>query len=162
MTPWASLVLAVPLLVAHSIATQAKADFSGSWTMVAARSESPLQTPPVSSLSFKIKQTDTILDVETTRNGATSSQSYPIEKAPNPTAGTIGAGTVRAYWEGSRLVSERAGTVQGQTVSIKEIRALNADGTEMIVETLVVVQHGYAMRGAKNYGSAKDVFVRAP
>ena len=32
----------------------------------------------------------------------------------------------------------------------------------MTVETMVIVQHGYSMPGAKNYGTSKDVFTRAP
>jgi hypothetical protein len=31
----------------------------------------------------------------------------------------------------------------------------------MTVETLVVVQHGYTIRGAQNFGAAKDVYRRA-
>ena len=52
----------------------------------------------------------------------------------------------------------RAGNVQGQTVSIKETYELNADASELIVETTVEIQHGYTMKGAKNYASSKDVF----
>jgi len=32
----------------------------------------------------------------------------------------------------------------------------------MTVERLVIVQHGYSLRGAKNYASVKDVFSRVP
>jgi hypothetical protein len=31
----------------------------------------------------------------------------------------------------------------------------------MIVERLVIVQHGYTQRGAQNYSTVKDVFTRA-
>lgn len=160
MTSLLPAVVAIALLLPHAITAQTKADFSGSWTMVPARSESPLQTPPVTSLAFHITQTDTALTVETFRNGEKTVVSYPIEALTNPTAGTIGTGTARAYWDGMKFVTERAGTVQGQTVSIKESRSLNADRTEMTVETLVVVQHGYSLKDTRNYGAAKDVFTR--
>ena len=55
-------------------------------------------------------------------------------------------------------MTEQAGEVQGQTVSTRQVFGLNDEGTEMTVETLVVVQHGYTLRGAKNYGTKTDVF----
>ena len=79
---------------------------------------------------------------------------------PDSAAGTVGAGTTRAYWDGRRLVAWRAGNVQGQTVSIKETFELNADASELIVETTVEIQHGYTMKGAKNYASSRDVFTK--
>ena len=39
---------------------------------------------------------------------------------------------------------------------------MNATGTEMVVETMVAVQHGYTMRGARTYALVKDVYIRAP
>ena len=48
--------------------------------------------------------------------------------------------------------------MQGQTVSVRESRTLDATGTEMTVQTLLIVQHGYSFRGARNYGAAKDVY----
>ena len=48
----------------------------------------------------------------------------------------------------------------GQTVTTKETRQLSADGSEMLVETMLIVQHGYPLRGTPNYGAGKDVFVR--
>jgi hypothetical protein len=32
----------------------------------------------------------------------------------------------------------------------------------MSVDTLLVVEHGYSQRGARNYGSGKDVYRRQP
>ena len=51
--------------------------------------------------------------------------------------------------------------MQGQTVSVRETRTLNASGDEMTVQTLLVVQHGYSFKGARNYGASKDVYRRA-
>jgi hypothetical protein len=43
---------------------------------------------------------------------------------------------------------------------VKETRVLAPTGREMTVETIVIVQHGYSMPGAKNYGTSKDVFTK--
>ena len=43
-------------------------------------------------------------------------------------------------------------------MTTKESRRLN--GGEMVVETVLVVQHGYTLKGTQNYGSGKDVFTR--
>ncbi len=45
-------------------------------------------------------------------------------------------------------------------MSVRETRTLDESRAEMTVETLLVVQHGYSFRGARNYGASKDVFRR--
>ena len=159
----ASLV-AVVMLLPVALLSQAPVNLGGTWTMVPDRSDSPQQSPPVNALTFIIEQTATELNVQTTRDGLTSTRKYDIGAAANTSARTttVDAGSARAYWDGPRLATEHAGTVQGQTVSIKQIFGLNGDGSEMTVETLVVVQHGYTLRGAKNYASKTDVFVKTP
>lgn len=162
MTLTLRAVLAAVLLQPALVHTQPKTDFTGSWTMVAARSQSPLQTPPITSQTHNITQTDASLTVETIRDDRRATVTFTIETEPKPTAGSMGAGAARAYWDGAKLVTERAGTVQGQTVTIKVVRELSADGQEMTVQSLVAVQHGYTLRGARNYGTAIDVFTRVP
>ena len=66
----------------------------------------------------------------------------------------------RAYWDGQRLVLERGGTISGQTVSMKQSLTFDPDRKELILERLVIVQHGYTLRGTKNYATVKDVFAR--
>ena len=156
-----SLVAAVMLLPAAHL-SQPAVNFAGTWTMVPDRSESPQQSPPVNALTFVIEQTATELNVQTTRDGRTSTRTYAVAASANAPARTTSgdAGRARAYWDGPRLVTEQAGEVQGQTVSTRQIFGLNGEGTEMTVETLVVVQHGYTLRGAKNYGTKTDVFVK--
>ncbi len=139
---------------------QGRTNLTGTWTMVAERSESPEQTPPINSIVLDINQSDAALNVTANRDGRTSATSYPIDNAPTPAAGTVGAGTTRAYWDGRRMVAWRAGNVQGQTVSIKEAFELNAESSELIVETTIEIQHGYTMKGAKNYASSRDVFTK--
>jgi hypothetical protein len=162
MSPFLPAVLSIVTLFQPATQPPAATQLVGTWTMVPERSESPDQTPPVTSLTFNITQTGDTLNVEAIRNGNKSLTSYRIEAKPNPTPGTTGTGpnSARAYWEGDRLVTEHAGNVQGETVSIKEVFGVNADGSEMTVETQVIVQHGYTLRGARNYASKKEVFTK--
>lgn len=155
----------VLILVAATLVSQSpvdRANFSGSWKMIASRSDSPGQTPPVTEMTFVIDQgADHIrLDI-TTPDSKPVSVSYPIIPTPKLPADPVAGDERRAYWDGAgRLIVERGGTISGQTVSARQALSLNADGTEMTVERLVIVQHGYTLKGAKNYASAKDVFAR--
>lgn len=138
-----------------------RANFTGSWKMVAARSESPNQTPPVTDMTFVIEQAANEIRLDmTTGASKTVSVVYPIVAAPKAPADPLSGDERRAYWDGARLVVERGGTISGQTVSSRQALTLNADGSEMTVERLVIVQHGYTLRGAKNYAAVKDVFAR--
>ena len=153
----------VLVLVAAVLTTQPgveRANFTGSWKMVAARSESPNQTPPVTDMTFVIEQVaDQIrLDISSGTDKAVSVV-YPMVAAPKAPAEPLSGNERRASWDGARLVVERGGTISGQTVSSRQTLALNADES-MTVERLVIVQHGYTLRGAKNYASVKDVFIR--
>jgi hypothetical protein len=153
--------LAVVLAFAQVTQTPARPDFSGTWTLDRARSQSP------EAITLEITQSDAEVRIESIRNGVSSPRVYPIEIEIKPAAGGGRAGTVavtsarpRAFWDGVKLITEGTSTIQGQTVSIKETLSLNAAGTEMIVESLVIVQHGYSFGGTRNYGSAKDVYTR--
>jgi hypothetical protein len=157
MTSLLPAALAI-VLIAQPM-TAAKPDFSGTWTMDRERSESALQEQPIGRVTIAITQTGPNLTIQTTRDGKPEVATYTIEELPNG-PGVMGAGTRRAYWEGLKLVTEGAGNVQGQTVSVREARTLNASRTEMTVESTVTVQHGYTFRGAKNYATAKDIYTR--
>lgn len=149
---FASLAMAATL--SQAVAPQ-KPDFSGTWTMDGSRSESP------GGVVLDIRHTPTEISIETTRAGTTSKRTYPLEPSPQAAKETITAGHSHSYWNGTELVTEASGEIQGQTVSFKQTHALNPAGTEMTVNSLVIVQHGYSLEGGKNYGTAKDVYVRA-
>ena len=150
-------------LLVYSLLSQAPLpDFSGEWKMVAARSGSPLQTPPVTEMTFVIKQGPDEISIEsTTGDDNPIGAVYVIGPAPKPPAEPMAAGMKRAYWDGSHLVVERGGTISGQTVSLKQQFTIDPARGELIVERLVIVQHGYTQRGAQNYSTVKDVFARA-
>lgn len=154
------IVLSAALFV-QSASTGHPTDFTGSWKMVPARSESPQQTPPVTEMTFVIEQAANQIRLDITSGTAKPmSVVYPLVPTPKPPAPPPAGDERRAYWEGNRLVMERGGTISGQTVSSRQALTLSPDRSEMTVERLVIVQHGYTLRGAKNYASVKDVFVR--
>jgi hypothetical protein len=96
--------------------------------------------------------------IETTRTRGSSVVTYKLDGSEIKIPG----GTAKTHWDGSMLVTEAVRDVQGQTVTTKETRRLSADGKEMLVETMLVVQHGYSLRGTPNYGAGNDTFVRTP
>lgn len=155
-----SLPLAVVTAVAVTIAvveSQSHPDFTGTWTMDRERSESMHQADEFEPPTLVITQGAADLTIETRRRLSTGRTVYTIGDAGTP-AGAVPPAGPRAFWEGAALVTEAARTVQGQTVSVRESRTLDATGTEMTVQTLLIVQHGYSFRGARNYGAAKDVY----
>src|SRR5262245_5329 len=96
----------------------AQPDFSGHWRIVPERSGSPTQSQPSTEMTFVIEQTADRIRLDMT-SGAdpTISATYVVGAAPKPPAEPLGAGQQRAYWDGSRLIVERGGTISGQTVS---------------------------------------------
>ena len=155
-----SLPLAVVTAVAVTIAvveSQSHPDLTGTWTMDRERSESMHQADEFEPPTLVITQGAADLTIETRRRLSTGRTVYTIGDAGTP-AGAVPPAGPRAFWEGAALVTEAARTVQGQTVSVRESRTLDATGSEMTVQTLLIVQHGYSFRGARNYGAAKDVY----
>jgi hypothetical protein len=164
------------------VAAQTRPDFSGTWRMDPSRSETAMQAEPIKSMTVVIRQTATDITIETTTERGTSSETYSFnpsagsaadktrsvpEKIANATdkTGTVadktgGATEKTARWQGDALVTDVVRDVRGQSVTAQQSRRLSASGNEMIVESIVEVQHGYTLSGAKNYGSGKDVFIR--
>jgi hypothetical protein len=153
-------LIAILLLPAAPHA-QRTLDFSGTWAMDLARSESSQQGASVKPVTFVITQMPTQVRIETTRGERLEDVLYPLGRARAAAAAPSGAAHPEAYWEGDKLVTETQRPVNGYTVTVKESRTLGPGGGEMTVETTVIVQHGYSMPGAKNYGTSKDVFTRA-
>ena len=148
----ASLTLAMGLWQAIPAS---RPDFSGSWAMDPSRSQSSEST------SLTITQSATAITIETQTGGKTTTRTFAFEASKHPASETISAGHKHASWDGTILVSEDVGEISGQTVSYRQLRYLNGPGTEMTVESVTIVQHGYSMQGGKNYKTTKDVYVRA-
>ena len=151
-------VLVVVLSFPPAMIAQAPPDFSGAWTMDPARSESTRQGEPVKPVSVLIAQNAGEVRIETTRGDQKETILYPIGQSHPATNGPDAILQPEAYWESDKLVTQTQRQVQGYAVTVKEVRTLVAGGTEMIMETTVIVQHGYTMPGVKNYGTARDVF----
>jgi len=141
--------------------SKASTDFNGTWKMIPDRSGSPTQTPPVNDMTLKVATTSDDVRVEwlsgTDRPEAVS---YPLTAMPKQPSEPLGADAKRAYWDGNRLVLERGGTINGQTVSMKQSLTLDPEHNELVLERLVIVQHGYTLKGTPNYATVKDVFQR--
>jgi hypothetical protein len=163
------------LLCPCVLAAQTRPDFSGTWRMDASRSESAMQAEPVKSMTVVITQTASDITIETTTERGKSLETYSFsasmgsatDKTRSATEKTgsvadkTGGGTEKtARWQGDTLVTDVVRDVRGQSVTAQQSRRLTASGNEMIVESIVEVQHGYTLSGAKNYGSGKDVFLR--
>jgi hypothetical protein len=160
VTIWLPVSLASALLLQAAAPTSgSRPTFSGTWKLDAARSESAASSESAEPLIVEITQTDQELTVATTqgeRHNRTVHGFVASPAAPFSIDGTAG----RAYWDGLALVTEGTRLVQGQTVATRETRRLNADQSEMTVDVVVIVQHGYSVRGAKNYGVGRDVYTR--
>ena len=155
-------VLTGALAAASLLHAQARPDFSGTWTMDLARSESTRQGEPIKPpVTVIIAQTAADVRVETTRGDQKETVVYPLGDSRRAAAAAIGSSfQPEAFWDGDKLVTQTQRQVQGYAVTVKEVRSLASDGREMIMETAVIVQHGYTMPGVKNYGTARDVFTR--
>jgi len=154
--------LLAALVLPPLVTAQAKPDFSGTWVMDASRSASPVQNEPVKSITVVITNLPTEIKIETTRDGRLQTVAYKPGSPDTISGGSGRTGLLAAiwYWQGEALVTETLSDVNGMTVRTKAIHALQAGGSELTIESLVVVEHGYTLRGGKNYGSAKDVFRR--
>ena len=160
MTIWLLVSLASGLLLQAAAApTDSRPSFSGTWRLDAGRSESAASNDSAEPVLVEIIQTDRELTVVTTQ-GARHNRVVHTFVASPAAPFSIDGSTGRAYWEGVALVTEGTRLVQGQTVATRETRRLNRDLSEMTVEVMVIVQHGYEFRGAKNYGTGKDVYTR--
>jgi len=154
-----SFVFALILLAAGQ---QSTTDFTGTWTMVPDRSGSPQQSEPVTRMTFVIAQAADQIRIESTSNNDKPiTASYPFAAVPKQPSEPMSANQSRAYWQGGKLVVERGGTINGQTVSARQLLSLSPDQSELTVERTVIVQHGYTLKGTPNYATVTDVFVRA-
>jgi poly(3-hydroxybutyrate) depolymerase len=152
------LVLASALSFGLVIAahTQAKPDFSGTWQMDPARSDSAAQSEPIGPVTLVITQSTKDVRVDTTTNKGTTTRLYQVVAVDKPQAADVAT----ARWRGETLIFDAVREVRGQSVTMQQVLRLSADSNEVVVESVVNVQHGYTQLNAKTYGAGKDVFVR--
>jgi hypothetical protein len=141
----------VPVLPAPA----AKADFSGVWLLDSYRSATLLAGGRIDRGPLVVTNTGETFTV----TPATAGQS-PVAYAVVTSAAQRQAGGA-AYWEGPALITEVEGLVNGKSVVVKQSRTLSDDGAEMIVDTILAIQHGYAPGEPLPKSTARDIYVRA-
>jgi hypothetical protein len=156
----APAVLFILSLATTTAAAQDRPDFSGTWTMDPSQSALAVQNEPVRSRTLVINQTATELTIETLQEGKRDTVRYQ-PGGPGSMSSSGGRPSILAsvwYWDGQKLVTETVRNVSDATVRTREVHTLDAAGGEMIVETLLVVEHGYTIKGGQNYANGKDVY----
>jgi hypothetical protein len=156
----APAVLFVLSSLATTAAAQSHPDFSGTWTMDPSQSALAVQNEPVRSRTLVINQSATELTIETRQEDKTDTVRYQ-PGGPGAMSSSGGRTSILAsvwYWDGRKLVTETVRNVSEATVRTREVHTLDASGEEMTIETLLVVEHGYTIRGGQNYANGKDVY----
>ena len=168
MARMAIALFTMALLSLAAAGAQSTTDFSGTWKMDAARSESAHQAVPIGPVTLVIKQTATELSIETRRSDTDKSEirseilTYKLDGSDSTVAGRDGTPIKsQAHWEGTKLVTGTTRNIDGSTVTTTYVHSLDPKGTELTVHKTLTVQHGYQFDGAKNSGTGTDVFVRA-
>lgn len=150
-------VLLASCLVLSPLLAQDRPNLTGTWTLDPNRSESLASgAPPPATLVIQHGANE--LTIEAVRGSARDLTIYFFERMPPSPADNAKVG--KWSWDGSRLVTDRITAIQGQTVTARQVYSLASSGAELNVETIVEVQHGYTLRGTKNYATAKDVYLR--
>lgn len=158
--PSFALAAAVLLALGSRPVAQPLPDYSGTWTMDESRSVSATQDGFVRPVVWTIQQSERAVTVAITRGAKQFTLTFPmLRKAPAAPPDEVPSS--RAFWNEDHLVTELAQSVHGQALITREEWTLQADGRELLIERLVRVEHGYTMRGARSYNTAKDVFVKA-
>ena len=142
-------------------------DFSGTWKMDAARSESAHQAVPIGPVTLVIKQTASDISIETRRSAPDKSQiqsetlTYKLDGSESAIPGADGTPIkCQAHWEGTTLVTGTTRNIDGSTVTTRFVHSLNGKRNELTINKTLTVQHGYQFDGAKNSGTGTDVFLK--
>ena len=156
----AIFIAALVALLPSFAAPAAKSNFSGTWVMDEKRSVSANSGTPYVPVTLVIKQTAATMTVETRQGDQSETIVYKLDgsQTEKPSEGN-NAFQWRAQWEGASLLTETHRNINGATVTIKEALSLTSP-KELTIDRTLIVQHGYTMRGTRNYSSGKDVFTR--
>ena len=144
------------LVLVASTFTQPTPDFTGSWRLDLSRSDAAAHAETPGPVTVAIKQSPEEIHITTTTSRGTSDMKYAFVAADAPPL----ASGPNARWQGDALVTNAVRDVRGQSVTVQQTRRLSSDGNEMIVESIVNVQHGYTATKAQTYGVSKDTFVK--
>ena len=159
-----ALTVFVSLLVVPTVALAQQArdvsGFLGSWKMDLSRSDTALAADPDNPLQkavVDITKTNAHLHIHTVRNQDETFMRYSLEPI-SPTE-SFETKLGRLEWNGPVLVTYTPVHINGMALVVLEKRSLSTDSKDMIVETMVTVQHGY--EAGNNYSSPiKDIYTR--
>lgn len=155
-----SVLLASALFVAalaHQPGHDPAADFSGTWRMDPERSVTAKQVHPVGPVTIEVTQAPDRITVRTTASGRTRTDVYRFDSAATPSA----PGEAVARWKDGALELDAVRTISGQSVTHTQSWRLAENGSELHVESVLNVQHGYSAVGSQVYATGLDVYVRA-
>ncbi|HEY2905036.1 MAG TPA: hypothetical protein VGJ29_03990 [Vicinamibacterales bacterium] len=126
------LAFAAAVVLPFTGRAQMKTDFSGTWTLDAAKSDAPggrggrgPQGP------VTVKQTASEITIGQATYKLDGSESVNQLQG----RGGMVEAKSKAHWDGAKLVIDTTREVGGNTVTSTETRSLSADGKEMTVET---------------------------
>lgn len=148
--------LVVLLASAASIHAQSRPDFSGTWRLDHSRSESAMQGEPIGTVTLHITQTANEIRIETVTPRTHTVETFNL----NGRDVQLSNGAGRARWFGDMLVVDTVRDVRGVSVTTQQSRRVTADRSEMHVDNILEVQHGYTLAKTRNYGAGKDVYIR--
>src|SRR5437867_11035907 len=147
------MAIVTATVIPFAARAQGKPDFSGTWTMDAAKSDPAPQGRGGGGGgggSVTIKQTATELAVTSEGRQGPQTMTYKLDgsESTNQVMGRGGAQTVKskAKWDGSSLVIDTTRDMNGTTVTTKEVRRLDSGGKEMVVETTAQTPQGEQKR----------------
>ena len=167
MLPIKLALSATTLLFCVQICAQEGINFSGLWQMDASRSESAHQATPIERFTLMIQQSAKELTMESRKSQADNPPTKEILtfKFGASEQSVVGNNGVpikgKAYWDGTKLVTQTERQINGATVTTKQIFSLNTNGKEMTIDNTLTVQHGYESKAGNNIGKGQDVFIRS-
>ena len=156
-----SVVVTVLFLPCYGSPPGTQTNFSGTWKMDATRSESAHSGSLSGPVTLVIKQTAPEVSIETRRGDESEILIYKLNGSETKQpAQDNGPFEWRVRWQGPKLVTETHRNISRATVTIEETLTLEPKAKEITVDRTLTVQHGYSMRGTKNYSSGRDVFIK--
>ena len=149
-----ALLLAIlgAVILPFTTSAQGIPDFSGTWTMDAARSDpAPAgRGGGGGAATVTIKQTASELTVQSEGRQGPQTMTYKLDgsESKNEQMGRGGAMTVvsKAKWDGSSLVIDTTRDIQGMSITTHEVRKLDNGGKEMKVESTTQTPQGEIKR----------------
>ena len=146
------LAFVAAVILPFAARAQGKTDFSGTWTLDAAKSDPPPQGRGGGGGggTLTIKQTGTELSITSEGRQGPQTMTYKLDgsESTNQVMGRGGASTAKstAKWDGSSLVIETTRDFNGMSITTKEVRRLDNGGKEMLVETTAQTPNGEQKR----------------